>query len=168
MKYNAWVKIRQEKYSYLHTSDTIFKTKEDCIEESYYECAASKVIKKNFKGWDIARNCFPSHLATLVSPDSNFQCENEYQDDSVLNQFYNYDFYNSNCPKPCSIIQYTGKLDYWDSWDREPNDSIFTLYIRFAPPLTTTVYEEYLIYDIFGMFGSVGGTLGMFIGFSFS
>ena len=28
------------------------------------------------------------------------------------------------------------------------------------------VFEEYLIYDIMGMIGSVGGTLGMFIGFS--
>ena len=107
-------------------------------------------------------------MATLVSPDTKFQCENEDQDHSALNQLYDYDFYNSNCPKPCSIIQYTGKLDYWDSWGREPFDLTFTLYIRFAPPLATTVYEEYLIYDIFGMIGSVGGTLGIFIGFSFS
>ena len=28
------------------------------------------------------------------------------------------------------------------------------------------VFEEYLIYDSMGMIGSVGGTLGMFIGFS--
>ena len=28
------------------------------------------------------------------------------------------------------------------------------------------VFEEYLIYDIMDMIGSVGGTLGMFIGFS--
>ena len=57
----------------------------------------------------------------------------------------------------------------WDSWERKPNDSIFSLNLRFAPSLTTTVYEEYLIYDIFGMMiGSVGGTLGIFIGFSFS
>ena len=31
-----------------------------------------------------------------------------------------------------------------------------------------TVYKEYLIFDMVGMIGSVGGTLGMFIGFSFS
>ena len=28
------------------------------------------------------------------------------------------------------------------------------------------VYEEYLIYNTMGMIGSVGGTLGIFIGFS--
>ena len=30
-----------------------------------------------------------------------------------------------------------------------------------------TIYEEYLIYDFIGMVASVGGTIGMFIGFSF-
>ena len=30
------------------------------------------------------------------------------------------------------------------------------------------VHEEYLIYDEIGLIGSVGGTLGIFIGFSFS
>ena len=39
---------------------------------------------------------------------------------------------------------------------------------NFAPPKTETVHEEYLIYDAIGLIGSVGGTLGMFIGFSFS
>ena len=28
------------------------------------------------------------------------------------------------------------------------------------------VYEEYFIFDAIGMIGAVGGTLGMFIGFS--
>ena len=32
--------------------------------------------------------------------------------------------------------------------------------------LMSKVYEEYLIYDAMGMIGSVGGTLGMFVGFS--
>ena len=30
------------------------------------------------------------------------------------------------------------------------------------------MYKEYLIYDVIGMVGLVGGTLGLFIGFSFS
>ena len=32
----------------------------------------------------------------------------------------------------------------------------------------TILYEEYLIYDVISMIGSVGGTLGMCIGFSFT
>ena len=33
---------------------------------------------------------------------------------------------------------------------------------------STTIYEEYLVYDSISMIGSVGGTLGMCIGFSFT
>ena len=36
------------------------------------------------------------------------------------------------------------------------------------PPERLTVYQEYVVYDAIGIIGSVGGTLGLFIGFSFS
>ena len=36
------------------------------------------------------------------------------------------------------------------------------------PPEEVTVFQEYVVYDTIGMIGSVGGTLGMFIGFSFT
>ena len=32
---------------------------------------------------------------------------------------------------------------------------------------TQQIHEEYLLYDITGAIGSIGGTLGLFIGFSF-
>ena len=32
----------------------------------------------------------------------------------------------------------------------------------------TKVFEEYLIHDLISMIGSVGGTFGLFIGFSFN
>ena len=43
---------------------------------------------------------------------------------------------------------------------------MFTINLRYAPPVKAKVYQEYLIYNFFDMFGSVGGTLGVFIGFS--
>ena len=39
---------------------------------------------------------------------------------------------------------------------------------QFVRPEYVEVHEEYVIYDAIGMIGSVGGTLGMFIGFSFT
>ena len=40
--------------------------------------------------------------------------------------------------------------------------------IAFRFPSTKILnYEEYLIYDFNGMIGAVGGSLGMFLGFSF-
>ena len=35
------------------------------------------------------------------------------------------------------------------------------------PQNKVIVNQEYLVYDSIGMIGSVGGTLGMFLGFSF-
>ena len=35
------------------------------------------------------------------------------------------------------------------------------------PSNIVIVNQEYLVYDCIGMVGSVGGTLGMFLGFSF-
>ena len=48
----------------------------------------------------------------------------------------------------------------------EKNKS-FTLHYQ-IPSNSTTLYEEYLIYDAINVIGSVGGTLGMCIGFSFT
>ena len=38
----------------------------------------------------------------------------------------------------------------------------------FDNPGRVTVYIEYLLYDFISTLGNVGGTLGLFIGFSFS
>jgi hypothetical protein len=105
-------------------------------------------------------------LASLVSNDSKFHCKNEEQVEAALFEITYHNVWNSDCSKPCSIVQYTGKLDTFDNFDSYPDDSTFTLNVRFAPPVNVTVFEEYLIYDVFDLIGSVGGTLGIFIGFS--
>ena len=67
------------------------------------------------------------------------------------------------CPKHCSKVRYTGKVALetmmenitYQSWSYEfPTDEI-------------DVHEEYLMFDAAGLVGSIGGTLGLFIGFSF-
>ena len=157
------MKMRQEQYVYLHTSETIFKTREDCTDESYYKCATSEIINNNFEGWDCPKNCFPSSI--LGPYDENFTCENETEQDCSY-QYFN--IYGAHCPKPCSIVQYTGRIDFWDDAESNLDDLKFKFYLRFSPPLISTVYQEYIIYDMVGMIGSVGGTLGIFIGFSCS
>ena len=52
---------------------------------------------------------------------------------------------------------------YWPN----PNETYFSLAIRYNSPATVTVHEEYIVIDFYGMFGIVGGTLGLFVGFSF-
>ena len=164
------MKIWQEKYQYLHPSQTMFKT-QNCIKESFYACAIREVINSNFEGWNwnCTKNCFPSTLISSGAFDKKYACENYEQEACSYYSFTNY--YKANCSKPCSIVQYNGKIDLWESWltwDSNQNESRFAIHLRFGPPLTSTLYEEYLIHDLFGTIGSVGGTLGIFIGFSFS
>ena len=40
-------------------------------------------------------------------------------------------------------------------------------YFVWFPGDSKMVYEEYYVYDFNGMLGSIGGSLGMFLGFSF-
>ena len=68
------------------------------------------------------------------------------------------------CPRSCSMTQYSGTITF----DIAQGSNISTVDYRFAIPLITKVYEQYVICDFITMIGSVGGTLGLFIGFSFS
>ena len=75
------------------------------------------------------------------------------------------------CPKSCSVLEYTGFVDYTGKdqlkfYTQNPNETFFSLAIRYKPPAMVTLYEEYLIIDSYGMVGVVGGTLGLFVGFS--
>ena len=74
---------------------------------------------------------------------------------------------NGTC-KPCKKYDYSGMQTFESEnvEDKYMHQKILTY--QFAYPQVLTIYQEYLIYDGIGMIGSVGGTLGMFIGFSFS
>ena len=108
------MKIKQEKYFHLHTSETIFQTREDCLDESYYNCAVSEITKNNFKGWNCTKNCFPKALISSGPFDDNLTCKTEIEEDC---SFQNFNYYGANCSKPCSIVQYTGRIDFWGDSD---------------------------------------------------
>ena len=79
----------------------------------------------------------------------------------LINPSYN-EFVRTPYPKTCTIIQYSGEIE-WE--DFKPEREVYFAY-NFQDPKTVSVHEEYLIYDTIGFMGSLGGTLGMFIGFS--
>ena len=85
----------------------------------------------------------------------------------ILINLYSHIQSQKKCKKSCQILQYEGKVvvDKPYSWG-EKNWASFAYEID--PPERLTVYQEYVVYDAIGIIGSVGGTLGLFIGFSFS
>ena len=113
------------------------KTKSDfhCREESCYEFYASKIIHTNFTSCETL--CIPASINSLL--DSSLQniplCKTQKEINCILEKAYD-NFSASICPKPCSILEYSGKVDYWDSKidsSLTPNTS-FVLTLRFTPP----------------------------------
>ena len=66
--------------------------------------------------------------------------------------------------KLCATLEYSGTqiINY-----KLIKTKIMFQFAYNIPSNKTTLYEEYMIYDAINAIGSVGGTLGMCIGFSF-
>ena len=73
---------------------------------------------------------------------------------------------HKTCPTHCSITEYSGNF-LFKVQNYKVTDRIVFMKYQLAPK-KIEVNEEYLLYDEVGLIGSVGGTLGLFIGFSFS
>ena len=71
--------------------------------------------------------------------------------------------------RPCQVTEYSGEPTYKYKYaDKGNNMKMFVIRFKFKAPGLTTHYTEHLVFDLVGMIGSVGGTLGMCVGFSFS
>ena len=102
-----------------------------------------------------------SYNISLCKTDEEWECALDVASEHLRNVLS-----TKSCPSSCTIIQYSGEVTYEYEYPYDVYNIQF--YYTFAYPETMTVYEEYLIYDTIGMIGSIGGTLGMFIGFSCS
>ena len=70
---------------------------------------------------------------------------------------------SKNCSTSCTRTQYIGRVQ--KTQHIFPKNGIELLW-RFDST-DILINQEYLIYDVIGMIGSIGGLLGLFIGFSF-
>ena len=154
--------IYPERYEYL-------KKLGKCQKESYYQCIGLKLDQIEYK--ECAKKCIPN---IFYDPRINFStpfCRNDTRNEDcalkIVKKIIKFEI-ESNCHKSCSTLEYSGEVTLirpYQSW--KPNASSYYLYITLRyPDFMANVYEEYLICDALGMIGSVGGTLGMFIGFS--
>ena len=130
-----------------------------------------------FVNSNCTKKCLPTPLKLLRSKTGNIpKCET-YEEElcafDASNFFLQYVF---DTEKACTTLEYSGPTSLRDLEWLEKNldgfywvpNNTFILSIIFARPGVVTVEEEFLVYDLVTMVGSVGGTLGMFIGFSFT
>ena len=76
-------------------------------------------------------------------------------------------FHRGTCKKSCITLGINGNLniDVRNS-SQKSFEKLFFYFI--VAPGKMKVSEEYLIHDFIGVIASIGGTLGLFIGFSFT
>ena len=145
------VDLKPKKYNYLTTNS-------NCSNEPFYECFSRLFAKSLNKNQTKCSPCSMPSLPTCNLNDTNYEVFWSMWSKVAKNpKLY--------CPKLCSTLEYSGEVTTQRPALRNTN---FTLVYDFLSSDTTTVYNEYLIYDAITMIGSVGGTLGMCIGFSFS
>ena len=70
---------------------------------------------------------------------------------------------NNSCLEPCERTQYIGRTETQEGY---VNKSTLTIQPYLASN-RVTVYEEVLLFDLATFIGTFGGSLGLFIGFSF-
>ena len=72
--------------------------------------------------------------------------------------------YSKDCARSCSYLQYNGKVKPMYGMK---NERLISVVYSFGNRNDVKYFKEYLIYGVTDVVGFVGGTLGLFIGFSF-
>ena len=112
--------------------------------------------------------CLPINYKTLMEADDNTkltQTCNTLNETKTTFNFWNHVYQAIGyCPKPCRNYQYSGKLSTWIGYVPTPKIAILQYYFSTDELIK---HEEYLLFDTMTIIGYVGGTLGLFIGFSF-
>ena len=163
------ISLTVEKHNYL-------KSESSCNYQSLYECFESKITLADLHNCSDKSKyeniCFPTTLPNAIYPickEVTQDLEYEEYKKCTMEHLWSKIVVNDPgaCPRPCTTLQYSGKV-FYENLKHFRNGTAAFLEYKFAEPAYVKVYQEYLIFDAIGMIGSVGGTLGMFIGFSFS
>ena len=133
--------------------------KEPFIKSIFQNFSKSKVEECSKKCNPMDFESFYHGLIDKEIPDCETNKEKECMDNYIKHNIV-----KDMVKKPCHKLQYSGKI-LNENFDNK-NKNLVTFWYHFAPGLMI-VKEEYLIYDLISMIGSVGGTLGLCVGFSF-
>ena len=162
------LQIEMNKNTYLRYNLRPRKTKYleqmgNCQKESYYECIASKLDVIEFN--ECSKKCIPNVFSNIGGKNySTAFCQNDTVSQQCIFNHMLKQKVGSKCKKSCSNLEYFGtfliNLPYYQSGQENWNVFYFKYKLTNLDSVAK-VWEEYLIYDIIGMIGSVGGTLGI-------
>ena len=113
-------------------------------------------------------SCIPIEFSTLYGLSSNNhsfplcteQVLQNFQKALAFQELFD------TCSKACTTFQYTGEMNSQFTGFTNNSREVYIGY-WFNYEDEVEVFEEYLIYEITSVIGSIGGKLGLFVGFSF-
>ena len=133
---------------------------------SYYVCMGLELQQKeHYK--NCSKFCIPIIWKTLIELSSNesFTICKTVEENYCMATLMNHIFTTKTkqCHVRCEQFKYSARKMYDPTyWPESDMEMAFNF-----PSANLIEYEEYVIYDWIGMIGSIGGSLGLFIGFSF-
>ena len=153
--------LREEHYIFL-------ENKLNCRHKPFYICYGSLISE--IPPEKCPQKCLP-HSIPPGADNGNLltYCDLESEEMKCMSNqtyevFHNATAFDICIERACEVIQYEENI-VLEEFSNNSYSRSFGYY--FLPPQTATVHEEYLIYDFAGILGTIGGTLGMCIGFSF-
>ena len=161
-----WMEVQSEKFVYLDPSiSPISKCKQGVY---FYECFQNIVLQEI--GNNCPSKCFPAsnqkYDITTCKTQEEIKCARNVIIKTKLDKSF-----KQQCPRSCVTIEYR-KTYQWvgnfveNFFNISSQDHAFWFWYKTDDD--EHIYIEYLIYDSNSMIGAVGGTLGLFIGFSFN
>ena len=144
------------------------KSTTKCSDHTFYECLTTYVMRGNFTG--CPKECIPCSLPNQSFVPCDFEERKKYAkykcNRDIIKDIWQ-GIINSNiCPRTCTTTEYSGKVGY--EVLTAYSEKKLILEYKFVEPAITKVHEEYVLFDTIDMICSVGGNLGLFIGFSIS
>ena len=107
-----------------------------------------------------------SRVNKILSQDNLKFCDTIVEDIESTKRISDHFFLSmiKTCPTSCKKYQFKGDILYFNNLENHPNRATFRYY--FASE-NIQVYQQYLMFEVNDLIGTVGGHSGLFIGFSF-
>ena len=150
-----------------------------CSKESYYECLAKRFFQyEGESNCTASQKCSPFTLPQIDGGTIPPVCQNDTQAScfgQVIERLRSDQ--EKHCKRSCRVKEFATELDTMDLTLNESRNEPYALEIKFGAQDFTrdvrslqvmkNVKTEYWTFSTIALVGSVGGTLGIFIGFSF-
>ena len=160
LKKHVWKKLPTKGDCKQYTKDESFmkcmlKKQVECyqLENQACQCIPENNHKTQFELFQI-----PSWSA--CTNDTEYKCGYE----KMLSCYYS-KMVTEACPRSCEVEKYHGQKIYLNQYPAGLNKMIMKM--KYST-MNVKVYEEYEVQDIYTFIGTVGGSLGLFIGFSYT